>query len=175
MTFNQFREELSQKLRFLPSKKREQILAKYQRLFYDAKNLGIDEASFVASLGSIDAIAEKARSEAPVTTTSSNLNSQLRLGAAYLVSGLISIAAIFLVIGIFSFGLLFFMFGITKLIQNTNATSGASALYIGQMLVGAGIWIVTIGFLTKTGSYFQLLIKKLQQAFNPTIKEQSHE
>jgi NO-binding membrane sensor protein with MHYT domain len=79
----------------------------------------------------------------------------------------IAIAIGFVIFGLFSFGLSYFVFGITKLIQNASASQAAYALYIGQMLIGAGIWVILIGYLTKSRGHFTCLVKKLNQAISP--------
>jgi len=164
MSFNEFIQELARKLDFLPTKKREQTLLKYHRLFLDAKQLGIEETSFVAGLGSIDALVEKIRNEQSAPEQTSSTASELKKLLVYLLAGVIAVAVGFFIFGLFSFGLSYFVFGITKLIQNASASQAAYALYIGQMLIGAGIWVILIGYLTKMKGHFNCLVNKLNHA-----------
>ncbi|HOJ44510.1 MAG TPA: hypothetical protein PK340_00530 [Bacilli bacterium] len=175
MTFTEFIQQLAQRLDFLSPKKREQTLIKYRRLFEDAKQLGIEETAFVAGLGSIDTIVAKLRNEQIVPDQSSTTATQLKKSLVYLLAIVIAVAIGFLMFGLFSFGLSYFVFGITKLIQNASVSQAAYALYIGQMLIGAGIWVILIGYLTKSRGNFNCLVKKLNQAIIPNKGGPSHE
>ncbi len=151
MTKTEFLNELQNKLAQEPEDKQEAILKQYDELISQAIRLGHDERSVIASFGPIADIAHKHRAAENVSTiTHQKHRFDWSSVISYGVGILMLIIAIAMIGGVLSFATSYFWLGLRRLIMGNGALTGAqSALYIGQMLVGVGIFILIIGIINK--------------------------
>ncbi len=155
---------LEKELASLSPRARKRILDDYRTMIERAVRVGRDEDEFIAGLGAVADIAQKAIPNVPpVNEEPLSLNDQLIMALTYFIVGIIALVLIGVAFGIGSTALALLASGIGRLaLEGRSVTGGSLTLYLGQIALAAGLIMMLVGGSIKFTGLLRKLVTRLQ-------------